>query len=176
MYFSVDPDKRVSCLACVRVCPTQAVAVDGANVRIVDEACIRCGECVPACPHEAITAGADLERATALLELGDAILILSVEAAVHFHPHSPEQVINACYGAGFREVYHGVLGDELVAGEYRKLLADPEWGTMVRSTCPVLIQRIRSDYPELLPYLVPVKTPVAAEAAEVGRFVSDWGN
>jgi diguanylate cyclase (GGDEF)-like protein len=160
-------DKCVSCLACVRACPAQAIAVDGDDVRIVDESCIRSGACVPACPHDAIDAVGDLTEALTLAASGDAVLVLSVEAEVHFHPHTPEQVVNACYGAGFRTVHRGVLGDELVAEEYRRLFADPGWGTMVRSTCPVVVERIRHDYPELVPYLAPVKTPLAAEAAYV---------
>jgi diguanylate cyclase (GGDEF)-like protein len=158
-------DKCVSCLACVRVCPAQAIAVDGDQVRIVDESCIRSGSCVPACPHDAIDAVGDLTEALTLAARGDAVMVLSVEAEVHFHPHTPEQVVNACYAAGFRTVHRGVLGDELVAEEYRRLFSDPGWGTMVRSTCPVVVERIRHDYPELVAYLAPVKTPLAAEAA-----------
>lgn len=164
VFFSITPDKCVSCLACARVCPTEAVAVDGLSVKIVDESCIRCGICVPACPHDAIEASGDLDRAIDLLVEGSAALILSVEAGVHFYPLAPEQVVNAAYRAGFRTVYRGVLGDELVAGEYLKLLGEREWGTMLRSTCPVVVERVRHEYPELVPYLAPVKTPVAAEA------------
>jgi len=167
--FEITAEKCVSCLACVRVCPAEAVAVDGASVSIVDESCIRCGMCVPACPHDAIATVGDLARATALAASGDAVLILTVEAAAHFYPRTPEQVINACYRAGFRAVHHGVLGDELVAAEYLKLWAEPAWGTMIRSTCPVIVETIRHDYPELVPYLAPVKTPIAAEAEYLRR-------
>jgi len=54
----------------------------------------------------------------------------------YFYPASPNQVVNACYAAGFRTVHRGVLGDELVAQEYLDLWADGDWGTMIRSTCP----------------------------------------
>jgi diguanylate cyclase (GGDEF)-like protein len=154
----------VACLACVRVCPSQAIAVDGDTVRIVDEACIRAGACLPACPHDAIDVVGDLDLAVQLAGLGNAVLLLSVEAEVYFHPWAPEQVVNACYAAGFRVVHRGVVGDELVAAEYSELLRDPSWRTMIRSTCPVVIERIRSAYPDLVPYLAPVKTPLQAEA------------
>ena len=164
MRFEIN-DKCVSCLACVRVCPAQAIEVDGSNVRIIEESCIRSGSCVPACPHAAIDAVGDLAEALTLADRGNAIMVLSVEAEVHFHPYAPEQVVNACYAAGFRAVHRGVLGDELVADEYQRLLQDPGWGTMIRSTCPIVVERVRHDYPELVPYLAPVKTPLAAEAA-----------
>ena len=164
MRFEIN-DKCVSCLACVRVCPAQAIEVDGSNVCIVEESCIRSGSCVPACPHDAIDAVGDLAEALTLADRGSAIMVLSVEAEVHFHPYAPEQVVNACYAAGFRAVHRGVLGDELVADEYQRLLQDPAWGTMIRSTCPIVVDRVRHDFPELVPYLAPVKTPLAAEAA-----------
>src|SRR5260221_10401301 len=151
-------------MACVRVCPADAVAVEGAIVRIVDEACTRWGLCLPACPHDAIEALGDVPRALELALAGRAALILSVENAVYFYPATPNQVVNACYATGFRTVHRGVLGDELVAQEYQALWADGDWGTMIRSTCPVIVETVRHEYPELIPYLAPVATPIAAES------------
>ena len=164
MQFRIDPDLCVACLACVRVCPADAVAVEAQRVHIVDSACTRCGLCLPACPHDAIEALGDAARAVELAASGRAALILSVESAAYFYPATPEQVVNACYAAGFSRVHRGVLGDELVAREYLSLWADEDWGTMIRSTCPVIVETIRTQYPELIPYLAPVATPIAAEA------------
>jgi diguanylate cyclase (GGDEF)-like protein len=155
----------VGCLACVRECPAQAVAVDGFSVRIVDEACIRVGACVPACPHDAVAIVGDLGRALTLARSHRAVLVLGSEASVYFYPSTPEQVVNACYGAGFRAVHRSVIGDELVAQAYGALLAAAGWRTMIRSTCPVVVEWVRRRYPELVPYLAPVATPVAVEVA-----------
>ena len=142
----------------------EAVGVVETDVEIVDEACIRCGACVPACPHSAIDVQGDFGRALELVVAGDAVLILSVEAEVHFYPQTSEQTVNACYRAGFSTVYRGVLGDELVAERYRQLWSERSGGTMIRSTCPVVVESIRREYPALVPYLAPVQTPVQAEA------------
>src|SRR5207245_3676106 len=80
-----------------------------------------------------------------------------------------EQVVNACYAAGFRTVHRGVLGDELVAREYQDLWNEDGWGTMIRSTCPVIVQTVRAQYPELITYLAPVATTNAAEALYLTR-------
>lgn len=169
MDFRIDPDLCVACMACVRVCPADAVAVEGNTVRIVDETCTRCGLCVPACPHDAILATGDVTRALEFALSGRAALILSVESAAYFYPATPEQVVNACYAAGFRRVHRGVLGDELVAREYLATWSDDGWGTMIRSTCPVIVQTVRTQYPELIPYLAPIATPIAAEARYLKR-------
>ena len=167
MDFRIDPELCVACLACVRVCPSDAVAVEEQKVWIVDEACMRVGLCLPACPHEAIIAVGDATRALEFALSRNAVLILSVESAAWFYPATPEQVVNACYAAGFNTVHRGVLGDELVAKEYLDRWNEEEWGrggTTIRSTCPVIVETIKNQYPELIPYLAPVATPIAAEA------------
>ncbi|MBA2626762.1 MAG: diguanylate cyclase [Gemmatimonadales bacterium] len=166
MNFVIDAEACVACLACVRTCPTDAIAVAGEAplLQVVDELCIRCGECYAACPHAAVRVGGEIGRALTVATQGDGVLILSPEAAAHFYPATPEQVINACYQAGFRIVSRGVIGDELVAAEYLRLWETEGWGTMIRSTDPVVVDTVRARYPELIPYLAPIAVPAAAEA------------
>jgi diguanylate cyclase (GGDEF)-like protein len=165
--FVIDAELCVSCLACVRVCPTDAIAVTADEpllLRIDDEACIRCGQCLPACPHGAVKVNGEIGRALAIASQGDGVLILSPESVAHFYPATPEQVINACYASGFRAVTRGVIGDELVAAEYLKLWEEEPWGTLIRSTDPVVVDTVRIQFPELVPYLAPVTIPAVAEA------------
>jgi diguanylate cyclase (GGDEF)-like protein len=165
--FVIDAELCVGCLACVRVCPTDAVAVavdEPLLLQIDDEACIRCGQCLPACPHAAVKVNGEIGRALAIASQGDGVLILSPESVAHFFPATPEQVINGCYAAGFRAVTRGVIGDELVAAEYLKLWQEEPWGTLIRSTDPVVVETVRHRFPELIPYLAPVTTPAVAEA------------
>ena len=164
--FVVDQEGCVGCLACVRVCPTGAIAVsaEAVPVSIRDDSCIRCGDCLAACPHDAIDVVGQLQLALGFAGRPDTVLILGTEAPVHFFPATPEQVVNACYAAGFPVVSRGVLGDELVAEEYLRLWEEERWGTMIRSTDPVVVAAIGLDYPELIPYLAPVSTPPVAEA------------
>jgi diguanylate cyclase (GGDEF)-like protein len=119
---------------------------------------------VPACPHDAIEVSGQVGLALAVAARGNGILVLCPEAAAHFYPATPEQVVNACYEAGYRAVYRGVIGDELVAAEYQRLWEEEDWGTMIRSTDPAVVETIRTVHPELVPYLAPVAIPAVAEA------------
>ena len=100
-----------------------------AVVRIVDEACIRCGLCVPACPHEAIEVTGRAGPRAGDRGAGRRGPDLSAPRRRRISiPATPEQVVNACYAAGFRMVTRGVIGDELVAAEYLKLWRDEPLG------------------------------------------------
>lgn len=153
-------------MACIPVCPTDAIAFppEARAVEIVAESCIQCDECIPACPHDAIGTRGALDRAVAIAEAGRGALILSPESAAWFRHHSPEQVVNACYAAGFRVVSRGIVGDELVAQEYLRVWEDSDWGTLIRSTDPVVVAAVVSHHPALVPYLAPITFPAVAEA------------
>lgn len=160
----IDPAKCVACMACIRACPVEAVQVNEDKVEIAQESCIQCGLCVPACPHAAIRTHGEPDSVRSLLRRDAPLLILAAEAAVYFYPSTPEQVINACFAAGFHAVVPTTLGDELVAREYLRVLGSNGQRTWIRSTSPVVVEYCRRRYPELLSHLVPVASPVVAAA------------
>ncbi|NIR44615.1 MAG: diguanylate cyclase [Gemmatimonadetes bacterium] len=171
--FRIDPQLCVDCMACVRVCPVEAVQTLEGSLRIIEDSCIECGLCVPACGHDAISAAGDLAAMRGMLAGGAAVLILGTESTVHFYPAALDQVIGACYAAGFRAVYPSVLGDELVAHEYLRLWRDRPDRTTIRSTSPIVVEYVKRKYPELLPYLVPVATPAVAQARYLQKLHGD---
>jgi heterodisulfide reductase subunit A-like polyferredoxin len=54
---TVDEDKCAICLTCIRVCPHQAMTIDGEKniAENLPQACQRCGICVGVCPARAIS-------------------------------------------------------------------------------------------------------------------------
>jgi diguanylate cyclase (GGDEF)-like protein len=151
-------------MACVRVCPVEAIAISGDDVRIVEDSCIECGLCVPSCHHDAIDVFGDLEATRRYLDGDRAVLILPTEAAVYFFPATPEQLINACIRAGFARVHFETVGDELVAEEYLRLWRNKGSHAWIRSTSPIVVDYCRLKLPELLPFLAPIVTPAVALA------------
>jgi heterodisulfide reductase subunit A len=52
----VDPDKCISCMTCVHVCPYMAPRISPQNKSEIQAAvCMGCGSCVAECPAKAIT-------------------------------------------------------------------------------------------------------------------------
>jgi diguanylate cyclase (GGDEF)-like protein len=92
------------------------------------------------------------------------VLILPNEISVYFFPATPEQILNACFKAGFQSVYFEAIGDELIAAEYLRLWNAGGYRSWLRSTSPVVVNYCRTRAPELLPFLAPVVTPAVALA------------
>ena len=170
--FSIN-EKCTSCMACVRVCPVEAIAVSGTQVRIDTATCIECGLCVPSCYHDAIDVVGDIDQCVESIETGRALLILPNEISVYFFPATPEQILNACFKAGFKTVYFEAIGDELVAAEYLRLWNDGGYRSWLRSTSPVVVNYCRTRAPELLPFLAPVVTPAVALARHIRTVESE---
>ena len=56
---SLDKQKCLGCMNCIKRCPTQAIRVRHGKATIISERCIDCGECIRICPHHAKTAKSD---------------------------------------------------------------------------------------------------------------------
>jgi coenzyme F420-reducing hydrogenase delta subunit/Pyruvate/2-oxoacid:ferredoxin oxidoreductase delta subunit len=52
---SVDPDKCIACLTCVRVCPFEVPLLERGTAEVVVDQCQACGLCASECPAKAIT-------------------------------------------------------------------------------------------------------------------------
>ena len=48
-----DPEKCISCGACVERCPMEAISLDDDGMCLHNNVCVRCGQCVTVCPADA---------------------------------------------------------------------------------------------------------------------------
>ena len=51
----VDPEKCEGCGDCVEACPSEAIEIVEGKALIKEDDCADCGACVDECPTEAIT-------------------------------------------------------------------------------------------------------------------------
>lgn len=171
MSLRVSADER--CLFCTTSAQTYASrnGAEGANpgpeeeLRLLWSTCVQCGFTVPTSDSAEKDIHGDLDTVLSKLGPGTSLppLILSPEALVYFYPVTPEQLVNACWRAGFSPVAFHLVGDELVAAEYLKLWKQSNRErTWIRSTSPIVVEYIRLRHPELIPYLAPVVSPPLA--------------
>ncbi len=153
------------CWGCVRACPARAIKMVNGHAEIIEERCVKCGQCVSECGGSGNTVRDDTPRVRQLLESGRPVVaILASEFVAALHPVSPLEVERSLEMIGFFAVESTLLGEEIVAAEYQKSFARPCASLMLRSTCPVTVDWVRKYYPELVPALTPIVPPYVAQA------------
>ncbi len=157
------PENCRFCYACIRICPVKALrSVEEEYFDLIDERCINCGLCVEACTQSALLYENSITSVIDILKHKQAVAVISTEYVASFYPYKPEVVIGALEELGFIAVEDSILAEEIVAREYLNLMQKSDHGTMIRSTCPVINEYVEKFYPDLIPYLTPVVSPMVA--------------
>ena len=156
------------CYACVRNCPTKAIGVFQDSAEVIHHRCIGCGKCIQACSQKAkAIADAIKETEVRLRSKKPVVAVLGCSFKAFFYDVHPAQLVTALKNLGFDEVLEGSAGVELIAPEYRELIAQKSDQPLISSHCPTIVDLIERHYPQLLKNLVPVVSPMVA----IGRFI-----
>jgi iron only hydrogenase large subunit-like protein/uncharacterized Fe-S cluster-containing protein len=150
------------CYKCVRSCPVKAIRVINGHAEVVEERCIADGLCVRVCPQNAKKVENSLERVAGFIRSDSKVAVsLAPSFAGAFLFDSPGQLVTALKKVGFDYVGETAEGAAIVAEEHRKLLAVSEQ-PLITSCCPAIVNLLEIYYPDLLPYLAPIVSPMIA--------------
>jgi PAS domain S-box-containing protein len=157
------------CYRCVRTCPVKAVRVQENQARVVPELCIACGMCVRACPQGAKTVRDDRPLVQEALAAGRTVVAsVAPSAPAYFRMQVFSQMEEALRALGFAAAGETAFGAEMVGQAHREWVeqARDRW-PIISSSCPVVVFLIEKYYPDLLPHLAPVVSPMIAH----GRYL-----
>lgn len=172
---SLAPDKCNNCLACVRVCPTDALVVrpNHEHVEIVNERCIGCGSCVLACQPGAITYRSSVGFVRDLLNgSGKKAAIVDPSIAPEFDDITDyRKFVRMIKSLGFDYVFEASFGVDLVAAEYADLFNDFKGKYYLLTCCPPLVSYIQKFYPGLVDNLAPIVSPMTASTKVVRKLL-----
>lgn len=169
---STIPAKCRDCYRCLRSCPVKAIRIRRGRdtelyAEVVDELCILDGRCVLVCPQQAKRVASGLDRAKQFVQGGESVALSVAPSFVAGLPvDEPQRLISAFRKLGFAIVQETALGAELVAREHLRCLSrtPTERLPLLTSSCPTVVNIIEKHYPELIPYLAPVVSPMVAHA------------
>jgi len=179
-----EGERCKKCYSCVRSCPTKALQVHGGQADIMEEYCISCGHCVTVCSQGAKKARSSVEQVLGFLGHADgsmnrvyAMLAPSFPAA--FLGVEPSSLVGAIRKLGFAGVYEVAFGADLVSYEYyrryKTLLSEDEEAFIISSPCPSIVFLVEKIYPELVPYLAKIVSPMEAMARVIRHRVDRDG-
>lgn len=156
----LDDEKCEGCTNCIKRCPTQAIRVRGKKAYIISDRCIDCGECIRVCPHHAKYAVS--EHFNEILNYKYRIALPAPSLYGQFNNlDNVDYVLTGLKRMGFDEVFEVSKAAELISDASRRML---ENGALKRpvisSACPAVLRLIRTRFPNLIGNILPLFTPV----------------
>ena len=164
------------CYKCVRYCGVKAIQVKDERAVIMPDKCILCGHCLKICPQSAKTLKSDLNMVRGFLREGMRVVVSIAPSYMGLLKYKTiGQVRGALLRLGFEDVRETSEGAAFVTAEYTKLLAEHKMENIITTCCPSANDLVEIYYPQLIPYLAPVVSPMIAHGKllkeELGRDV-----
>ena len=162
------------CYKCVRECPVKAIMVIDGSAQVMPEACILCGTCTQVCPVGAKKIRDDLGDAMALLTEKDQVYVsLAPTFRTEFAGLDSGKLIAAIKSLGFAGVSETALGAQEVSAACAQMLSEGNNPLLISSACPSIVHLIEQYYPNLVPHITPVDSPMQAHAKMLRAAISE---
>ena len=153
-----------NCYKCIRHCPVKSIEVKNHRAQINSAECILCGECTIVCPQKTKGAVSEVAALKEALSGGVQVIATVAPSCVAYFGRSFAALKAPLTALGFAAAFETAAGAYLVKSEYEKLLAENPGQAWISSSCASVNLLIEKYYPEALPHLAPVLTPVQAHA------------
>ena len=162
IYHSVrlDDETCTGCTNCIKRCPTQAIRVRGKKAYIISDRCIDCGECIRVCPHHAKYAVS--ESFNELVKYKYRVALPAPSLYGQFNNlDNVDYVLSGLKKMGFDDVVEVSKGAEFISDATRKMIEAGVLKTpVISSACPAVLRLIRTRFPNLIGNILPLFTPL----------------
>jgi iron only hydrogenase large subunit-like protein/uncharacterized Fe-S cluster-containing protein len=138
------------------------------QAHIVKDQCILCGECFVVCPQNAKQIKNDVDKVKELIASGKPVFVSVAPSFVaNFHGATIAGMEEALQKLGFAGASETALGATIVKREYEQLLKQEEEKVIISSCCHTVNSLIQKYFPEALPYLAKVVSPMQAHCMKI---------
>lgn len=164
----LDEEKCKGCINCIKRCPTGAIRVRRGKAYIISERCIDCGECIRICPNHAKYA--EKYSFNEILAYQYRVALPAPTLYGQFNNlDNVNYVLTALLRLGFDDVFEVAAGAELVSDATRAHLQRADVvRPVISSACPAVVRLIRVRFPNLIPNVLDLNAPME-EAARLAR-------
>lgn len=164
----LDEEKCKGCINCIKRCPTGAIRVRRGKAYIISERCIDCGECIRICPNHAKYA--EKYSFNEILDYKYRIALPAPTLYGQFNNlDDVDYVLTAFLRLGFDDVFEVSVGAELISEATRLYMKQKDTvHPVISSACPAVVRLIRVRFPNLIPNVLDLNAPME-EAARLAR-------
>ncbi len=164
-------EKCVGCNKCIRSCPvlTANVAEEG-KININEEMCIQCGACFDNCMHEARDFDDDTAKFLSDLKSGKRFSVIVAPAFIANYPKEYKKIYGYLKSLGVAHIYSVSFGADITTWAYISYLKETGKTGLISQPCPAIVNYIEKYQPELIPMLVPLHSPMMAEAVYLKKY------
>lgn len=157
-----------NCYKCIRYCPVKAIRFSAGQAHIIHEECILCGHCFVVCPQNAKEVTSEVEKVKVFLQSEEPVFVsLAPSFVANYDGVGIESMRAALKKLGFFDAEETALGATLVKREYEKMLEEHKTDVLISSCCHSVNLLIQKHYPEALPYLAQVMSPMQAHCRSI---------
>lgn len=169
-YIRLKRSNCKNCYKCIRNCPVKSISFKNQQANIVPEECILCGRCFVACPQNAKEVRNDLPAAKGILATGAPVYASVAPSFVAcWEGVTIAGMEQALKRLGFTGVEETAVGATIVKEEYSRIVAEHKQEAIISSCCHSVNTLIQKHYPEALPYLAKVLSPMQAHCKDLKR-------
>lgn len=161
----------VGCNKCIRSCPVLTANVAGeGKISVAEEMCIQCGACFDNCHHNARDFEDDTDVFLSELKKGRNLSVIVAPAFIANYPKTYKKIYGYLKQLGVKHIYSVSFGADITTWAYIKYLKETGKQGLISQPCPAVINYIEKYQPELIPMLVPLHSPMMAEAIYLKRY------
>lgn len=167
-YLKLKKSNCKNCYKCIRHCPVKSIRFSLGQAQIVADECILCGQCFVVCPQNAKEIRNDIAKVEALLaEKVPVYASVAPSFVANYEGATIKSMEKALKALGFTAVEETAIGATIVKQEYDRLLNDSTRNVLISSCCHSVNTLIQKYYPEALPYLAAVQSPMLAHSLAI---------
>lgn len=165
----IDKDRCDGRMKCMRVCPTQAIRIRDRKAMIIEEKCIDCGECITACPNNAILPLTD--PFGELTKFRHTVAIPSPALYAQFGREIlPERILSGIKKLGFDDAFDLAITCGEVSFAIQEYLREHKGPKpLIFNACPTIVRLIQVKYPDLIDQVIPIEIPRELAARELKK-------
>ena len=173
-YLKLKKSNCKNCYKCIRHCPVKSIRFSDNQAFIVEDECILCGQCFVVCPQNAKEIRSDTDFAASMIKSGEKVIAsIAPSFVANYDGITITGMKKALLKLGFSDVLETAEGATAVKNEYERIVNEGTQDVVISSCCHSVNLLIQKYFPEALPFLAKVVSPMQAHSLEIKKMHPD---